>query len=139
MAASSPGLQSKSLGDDSDVLSDQEADISYLTVGFWRRSSKPGPLSLLVLHSSQTFVLLSEEPWKGQQVPSAPESKRLDFPFGRTWLQYAVVHLVGKPTCGALCRFSRKSCSGLCRNSTSKAPLERRLARLESTWWWRLR
>ena len=71
MAASSPGLQSKSLGDDSDVLADQEADISYLTVGFWRRSAKPGPLSLLVLHSSQTFVLLSEEPWKGQQVSSA--------------------------------------------------------------------
>ena len=65
MAASSPGTE-----ETSDVAIDQEAEISYLTVGFWRRSAKPGPLSLLVLHSSQTFVLLSEEPWKGQQVRS---------------------------------------------------------------------
>ena len=63
MAASSPGFEEAK-----DVPADQEADISYLTVGFWRRSAKPGPLSFLVLHSNQTFVLLSEEPWKGQQV-----------------------------------------------------------------------
>lgn len=71
MAASSPGLE-----ESCDATTDQEAEISYLTVGFWRRSAKPGPLSFLVLHSSQTFVLLSEEPWKGQQVRSAAESKR---------------------------------------------------------------
>ena len=81
MAASSPGLQSTSLEENYDVLTDQEADISYLTVGFWRRSAKPGPLSFLVLHSTQSFVLLSEEPWKGQQVHSVPDSKRLDSPY----------------------------------------------------------
>ena len=70
MAASSPGCDQTP-----DVPTDQEAEISYLTVGFWRRSAKPGPLSFFVLHSSQTFVLLSEEPWKGQQVCSAPWRK----------------------------------------------------------------
>lgn len=72
MGASTPGME-----EISDVVIDQEAEISYLTVGFWRRSAKPGPLSLLVLHSSQTFVLLSEEPWKGQQVRFGSGSKRL--------------------------------------------------------------
>lgn len=65
MAASSPGLIEAT-----DEAVDQEADISYLTVGFWRRSAKPGPLSFLVMHSKQMFVLLSEEPWKGQQAQS---------------------------------------------------------------------
>lgn len=66
MAAASPGR-----GEDFvPHVYDEAADITYLTVGFWRRSAKPGPLSFLVLHSSETFVLLSEEPWKGQQVRS---------------------------------------------------------------------
>ena len=63
MSASSPGPDGNLL-----QACDEEADITYLTVGFWRRSDKPAPLSLLVLHSSEKFVLLSEEPWRGQQV-----------------------------------------------------------------------
>ena len=67
MAASSPG-RGEDLGPQA---CDEAADISYLTVGFWRRSAKPAPLSFLVLHSSEKFVLLSEEPWSGQQVSSS--------------------------------------------------------------------
>lgn len=78
MAASSPGLIEAT-----DEAVDQEADISYLTVGFWRRSAKPGPLSFLVMHSKQMFVLLSEEPWKGQQVWSASTSKTSRLELGR--------------------------------------------------------
>ncbi len=64
MAASSPGR-----GEDfAPQACEEAADITYLTVGFWRRSARPAPLSFLVLHNSETFVLLSEEPWTGQQV-----------------------------------------------------------------------
>lgn len=66
MAASSPG-RGEDLGPQA---CDEAADITYLTVGFWRRSAKPAPLSFLVLHSSEKFVLLSEEPWSGQQAHS---------------------------------------------------------------------
>ena len=78
MAAASPGLTEAT-----DEAVDQEADISYLTVGFWRRSAKPGPLSLLVMHSKQMFVLISEEPWKGQQVQSAGTSNTSQLALGR--------------------------------------------------------
>ena len=101
MAASSPGLQFTSLEETSDVLTDQEADISYLTVGFWRRSAKPGPLSFLVLHSRKAFVLLSEEPWKGQQVLFAPDSKRFDFPH---W------HAQVAPSSSVLCWHRKLQC-----------------------------
>ncbi len=67
MAASSPG-RGEDLGPQA---CDEAADITYLTVGFWRRSAKPAPLSFLVLHSSEKFVLLAEEPWSGQQVSSS--------------------------------------------------------------------
>ncbi|KAL0054238.1 hypothetical protein WJX82_005935 [Trebouxia sp. C0006] len=66
MAASSPG-RGEDLGPQA---CDEAADITYLTVGFWRRSAKPAPLSFLVLHSSEKFVLLAEEPWSGQQAHS---------------------------------------------------------------------
>ncbi len=67
MAASSPG-RGEDLGPQA---CDEAADITYLTVGFWRRSAKPAPLSFLVLHSSEKFVLLAEESWSGQQVSSS--------------------------------------------------------------------
>ncbi|KAL0032280.1 hypothetical protein WJX79_002214 [Trebouxia sp. C0005] len=66
MAASSPG-RGEDLGPQA---CDEAADITYLTVGFWRRSAKPAPLSFLVLHSREKFVLLAEEPWSGQQAHS---------------------------------------------------------------------
>lgn len=101
MAASSPGIQSKSSEEASDTLTDQEADISYLTVGFWRRSAKPGPLSFLVLHSRQAFVLLSEEPWKGQQVHSAREGTRLESPLA----------LKVASSCSVLCWHTKLRCT----------------------------
>ncbi|KAL0034367.1 hypothetical protein WJX77_011288 [Trebouxia sp. C0004] len=66
MAASSPGRGV----DLRPQACDEASDITYLTVGFWRRSAKPAPLSFFVLHSSEKFVLLAEEPWCGQQAHS---------------------------------------------------------------------
>ena len=93
MAAASPGR-----GEDvTPQTCDEAADIRYLSVGFWRRSAKPAPLSFLVLHSSEKFVLLAEEPWAGQQVipVSSPFWKVvicLQIPLANTYKLYSGPH-----------------------------------------------
>jgi hypothetical protein len=91
MAASSPG-RGEDLGPQA---CDEAADITYLTVGFWRRSAKPAPLSFLVLHSSEKFVLLAEEPWSGQQVSSSAVVRPVSLAHPETVLDSSYTPLAG--------------------------------------------